>query len=79
MKLKSINRLFGLSVKNMREARNMSQSDLSRIVGMTQAGIAKIETGKVNTSLVTAITLSKILGISIDRIPIKFELKEREF
>lgn len=76
MKLDKVRMAFGRVVASQRELRRMSQSELGHLIGMSQVSITKIETGKQAVSLEQALVLGKILGISLDRIPISLKVIE---
>jgi transcriptional regulator with XRE-family HTH domain len=59
-------RTFGLAVLKYRADRNLSQTALGRIVGMTQPQIARIEDGEHTPSLPTMLRICDTLGLDID-------------
>ena len=59
-------RTFGLAVLKYRAERNLSQTALGRIVGMTQPQVARIEDGEHTPSLPTMLRVCDALGLEID-------------
>lgn len=78
MRLSKIGIAFGRSVESQRELRGLSQSELANMIGISQVSLSKIETAKQSVSLEQAILLSKVLGFSLDRLPVKFKMIEVE-
>ena len=62
-----------MKVKEIRQSKNLSQKELSDIVGITQGGISHIETGIRKPSLPIAQALAKALECTIEDL---FENKE---
>ena len=60
-------------IKDLREDRDMRQSDLANAVGIDQRTISNYETGKTNPDSESLIKLADFFGVSIDylvgRIP----------
>lgn len=52
----------------LRRARNMTQADLARAVGVRQPRIAEIERGDANPQLETVARLAHALGVSADEL-----------
>ncbi len=50
----------------MREDRDMSQTQLAKIIGMSQTGYSKYETGENDIPTLVLIKLAKIYDTSID-------------
>jgi transcriptional regulator with XRE-family HTH domain len=78
MKFDKMRVIFGRAVRQTREARNMSQNDLANIMGVTQVTIHHIESGKRRVSLDQAVFLSRMLGISLDKLPFKIKVSEED-
>lgn len=55
---------FGKNLKNLRVSKNMTQEDLAYESELTLSQIARIETGRINTSICTIKALST--GLKID-------------
>ena len=53
--------MLGENVKNLRLARNLSQEYLAEDAKISQTSIARIERGKLNTSISTLYALMKAL------------------
>ena len=51
------------TLKRFRLRAGLSQSNLGRLIGTTQAHIARIETGKVNVQVGTLLRIAKVLHI----------------
>lgn len=59
---------FGLHVKKLREAKDMSQDDLAYACDMEKSQVYRIEKGKVNATISTLEALAGGLGISISEL-----------
>ena len=56
-------------VRELRTEREMSQADLSRLSGVSQQAISKIETGaRVNIGILTLEALARALGCELSDI-----------
>ncbi|MBQ9885058.1 MAG: helix-turn-helix transcriptional regulator [Bacteroidaceae bacterium] len=55
--------LVGEALKKARQAQNMTQEELGKLVGVQKAQISRIENGK-NLTFTTVIRLLKALGLS---------------
>jgi transcriptional regulator with XRE-family HTH domain len=53
------------NIKRAREKVNLSQDELGKIIGLTQAQISKIEKGKSDTTITNLSLLAEALNISI--------------
>lgn len=53
-------------IKELRILKEISQRELSQIIGVTQQAIAKWETGKAEPDSATIIRLADFFGVSID-------------
>lgn len=57
---------IGERVKQARIARGLSQAELAEILGLSDAYISKLETGKNAMSVTVLVKLSDALGVSAD-------------
>ena len=57
---------FSERLKELRLEKNLTQSELAQETGISQAGIAKWETGDRNPSVDCLIILAKFFGVTID-------------
>lgn len=57
-----------LDVRQARQRVGISQKDLARKVGITQAFLSEVETGTKSPSLLTAAKLARALGCTIDEL-----------
>ncbi len=57
---------FGKRLKDLREEHNVSQTDLSKATGLSQATIAKYETGDRTPSAECLIALAKFFKCTSD-------------
>lgn len=57
-----------LDVRQVRQRVGISQKDLARKVGITQAFLSEVETGNKSPSLLTAAKLARALGCTIDEL-----------
>lgn len=62
---------LGLRVKELREEKGMSQTDLAYKIGKDQPSINRLEKGKVNPSIIYLLQISEGLEISIEKL-VKF-------
>lgn len=58
-------RKFGLRVKDLRLARDLSQVDLALMIGTDRGQISRIEAGEVNAGIDTYIKLAAAFGIDV--------------
>lgn len=58
----------GLAIKRRRYELGLSQESLANALGFTQTHIARIESGKVNTSISHLSAIVKELGISLTQL-----------
>ncbi len=54
---------FGKNLKKIRSQKNFTQERLAYTSNITLSQIARIETGKINPTLCTIITIAKTLGV----------------
>ena len=59
---------FSSNIKTLREIGGMSQKDLAKKVGVTQAAIFFYESGKSIPRLDIAIALAKALGVTVEQL-----------
>lgn len=59
---------FGKNLKKVRNKRGMTQEDLAEISGLTLSQIARIETGRLNTSISTVNVLLRSLDITANEL-----------
>lgn len=59
---------FGASLKKIRESKGMSQLDLASLSSLEKTSISRIENGRTNITLTTAIILSSSLGIKLKEL-----------
>ena len=55
-----------LQIEKIRKERGLSQAELARQVGCSQAAICKLESGENNPSLETLVKLAQVLGCLTD-------------
>lgn len=58
--------LFGKNLKRIREQKGFTQEFLAEEANISQAQIARMESGKLNTSISNLYILAKRLGCSFD-------------
>jgi transcriptional regulator with XRE-family HTH domain len=56
---------LGARIKRLREAKEWSQSDLTRAAGLTHGLVSRLEDGEGNPSLKTLSAIAKALGVTI--------------
>lgn len=57
---------FGEKIRNLREDKDMNQTQLGKAVGMTQRKISYIECGKYEPSIEDIKAFCKFFGVSAD-------------
>lgn len=57
---------FGLHVKHIRKAKSMTQVDVSAAMNRDQQSLQRVESGRVNPSLLYLIDLSRALDVSLE-------------
>ncbi|HWS43330.1 MAG TPA: helix-turn-helix transcriptional regulator [Pseudoflavonifractor sp.] len=57
-----------LRVKEFRERKELTQTELAKRVGVTQSAVAKWETGGFTPSTSTLFLLADVLGCTIDQL-----------
>ena len=59
---------LGARIKRLREAKNWSQSDLTRTAALTHGLISRLEDGTGNPSLKTLAAIAKALDVTISEL-----------
>lgn len=59
---------FGKRVRKLRQEKGLSMRYLADLADVNYTQIAKIETGKINTTISTAYAISKALEVSLDTL-----------
>ena len=59
---------LGARIKRLREAKNWSQSDLTRAADLTHGLVSRLEDGIGNPSLNTLAAIAKALGTTISEL-----------
>ena len=60
---------MGYKIKEVREARKMTQEELADKSGVNRGTISALETGSIRTTTTkTLVRLSRALGVSVDQI-----------
>ncbi len=57
-------KLFGVTLKRIRESKGLSQIDLASLCYMEKSSISRLENGRTNATLTTIIALSSALEIN---------------
>ena len=65
-------------LRELRENKELSQSRLAEIIGMSQTGYSKYETGENDIPTTVLIKLSRFYGTSIDYILGETDVKKRD-
>ena len=55
-------------IRDLREDRDMNQTQIAKMLGMSQTGYSKYETGENDIPTAILIKLSRYYGVSIDYI-----------
>lgn len=62
-------------LRELREARSLTQKDLAVLVGVSRQAINAVETGKFDPSIWLAYDLAQVFGLQIEEL---FDFKERK-
>ncbi|MCH2231325.1 MAG: helix-turn-helix transcriptional regulator [Crocinitomicaceae bacterium] len=54
---------FGQNVRRLRLEKELTQEELADGAGISQVQIARIESGKISTSISTVVAIAKALGV----------------
>ena len=73
LKNKKLITAFGKRVRELREKKELSMRHLADLADIEYSQLAKIETGKINTTISTAFAISKALEVPLDKL-FKFEI-----
>jgi len=57
-----------ISIKELRERKNLTQQQLANLIGISKKTISAYETGKAVPSLRVALKLSKILEVPVEEL-----------
>jgi putative transcriptional regulator len=68
VKKEQLNKKIGLRIIELREERNLSQSDLARACNKDRQAIEKLENGKVNPTIYTLYEVAKALDVPLTEI-----------
>lgn len=64
---------FGMNLKALREERNLSQTKLEAIAGLSKNQVWRIENGEVNTTISNLKLLAKALNVDVAQL---FEFRD---
>ena len=64
-------------LRDLREDNDLSQKELANIIGMSQTGYSKYETGENDIPTIILIKLSRFYGVSIDYLLGETQEKQR--
>ncbi len=64
-------------IRDLREDRDMTQTQIARILGMSQTGYSKYETGENDIPTTILIQLARFYGTSIDYLLGETDCRER--
>lgn len=56
---------FGKKMREARESRGLSQKDIARLLGVSDAFISQVENGKKKVNVDNLIKISKVLDLNI--------------
>ena len=65
---KQLLRDVGSNLRIVRQMRNLTQEQLAEKIGVTQVQIARIESGAVNPTLATFVSIIRGLEVSADKV-----------
>ena len=63
------------NLSKLRKEKGINQTDLGRMVGVSRQTISLIERGDYNPSVMVALSLAKVFGVSVEDI---FTLEEED-
>ncbi len=63
---KTVKEIFSEKLKELRQETGLTQTQLAKKVGISQAGIAKWETGDRSPDIEFVVILAKFFGVSTD-------------
>lgn len=69
--------LFGLTIRDLRKLRGLSQEELATRAGVHRSYLASIETGGRNVGLVNIVQLAKALDVPPGELFVRFERVRR--
>lgn len=61
-------RNLGNNIRALRKSMSITQEELSFRAGVSLSQVARIETGKINTTVSTLAAIAKALGVELDQI-----------
>ena len=64
-------------IRDLREDRDMTQTEIAKILGMSQTGYSKYETGENDLPTIILIKLSRFYDVSIDYLLGETDNKKR--
>ncbi len=56
------------NLRTLRSSRNITQAELSQLVGVTRQTIIAIEKGNYTPSVLLAIKLARVLGVTVEEV-----------
>ncbi len=59
---------LGENLKRIRTAKEISQGEISRILGVDKSFVSNIENGKTNPTLATIAKIAKAIGVSVGEL-----------
>ncbi|RDY59396.1 helix-turn-helix domain-containing protein [Flagellimonas nanhaiensis] len=59
---------FGMNLRALREERNLSQTKLEAIAGLSKNQVWRIENGEVNTTISNLVLLAKALNLDVSEL-----------
>ncbi len=65
-------------IRDLREDKDLNQTQIAKILGMSQTGYSKYETGENDIPTAILIKLSRYYNVSIDYILGESNIKERK-
>lgn len=60
--------MFAENVKRLREQKELSQAEIAKMLGVSQPAIAQYETGIKIPSIIVAVKLARILGVTCEQL-----------
>jgi transcriptional regulator with XRE-family HTH domain len=74
-----INVVFGRKLRDLRRQRNLTQSELAKIVGFSRVTIANLESGKQNIQLHQIFTFARALNAAVELlVPSRIEVESAD-
>lgn len=65
---------IGVNIRRIRSEKTISRAQLAYEIGTSEKHLSRIETGEVNSGILTYIKISRVLGVTLTDITYKVKL-----